>query len=144
MPRNRFGIPFYAGPLDYSPLAHSLYRNRGDGTFENVSERSGIAARPGPGMGVVSADLDDDGDADLVVANDQAPNFCFLNDGGGNFREVGAQSGLAYNGEGVALGNMGVDCADYDHDGKLDFFFTPYPQQLPVLVHNLGKGCFRM
>jgi hypothetical protein len=140
--RVRFGIPQYPGPLDFQPLLHSLYRNRGDGTFENVSQSSGIAGRPGPGMGAVCADYDNDGDIDIVCANDVAANFCFQNDGKGHFTEVAAAAGLAFNLDGLVTGNMGIDAADYDHDGWLDFFVTTYQNELPVLFHNQG-GVFR-
>ena len=71
-----------------------------------------------------------------------AGNFFFQNDGSGKFREVGLLSGAAYNGYGDELGSMGVDCADYDNDGLLDFFMTSYQGELPVLYRNLGNGSF--
>ena len=141
--RTRFGIPQYPGPLDYRPLLHSLYRNRRDGTFENVSQSSGIADRPGPGMGAICADYDNDGDSDIICANDVAANFCFQNDGTGKFTEVAAAAGLAFNLDGLVTGNMGIDAADYDHDGWLDFFVTTYQNEMPVLFHNQGGGVFR-
>jgi enediyne biosynthesis protein E4 len=142
-PRSFFGVPGYRGPNDYAPLRHSLYDNRGDGTFENVSEASGIASRPGTGMGAIASDFDNDGDSDLILANDEWPNFCFRNDGNGKFAESGALVGLAYNGDGQVVGNMGVDCADYDHDGWLDFFFTTFQREFPILFRNQGGGSFR-
>jgi hypothetical protein len=141
--RTRFGIPTYPGPLDFIPLPNSLYHNRGDGTFEDISQASGVRERPGTGMGAVCADYDNDGAMDILCANDEAANFCYHNDGTGNFQEVGALTGLAFNADGLVVGNMGVDCADYDHDGWLDFFITTYQREVPILFHNLGGGSFR-
>ncbi len=138
-----FGVPVYSGPMNFPPLKHALYRNRGDGTFEDVSAPSGIGEKPSAGMGTICADYDGDGDTDIFVANDVMPNFCFQNDGSGRFTEVGASAGLAYNVDGMVLGNMGVDSADYDHDGHCDFFVTSYQKQLPVLFHNQGGGAFQ-
>ena len=136
----RDGFPEYAGPRSYPPEQHTLFRNNGDGTFRDVSRASGIADHPGSGMGVVSADYDNNGDSDIFVLNDVAPNFLWRNDGKGRFEEVGLQVGAAYNGLGEVLGNMGIDCADFDNDGLLDFFSTSYQGQLPVLFHNTGGG----
>jgi len=136
----RGGFPEYAGPRAFPPEHHTLYRNHGDGTFADVSRQSGISEYPGPGMGIVCADYDNDGDTDVFVLNDVAANFFWQNDGSGRFEEVAAQIGAAYNAVGATLGNMGVDCGDYDNDGRLDFFSTSYQAQLPVLFHNLGHG----
>jgi hypothetical protein len=137
------GIPVYASQSHYSPLKHALYRNRGNGGFEDVTQASGLGELRGPGMGVVCADYDNDGDTDIFCANDAMANFCFRNDGTGRFSEVGAIVGLAYNIDGVATSSMGVDCADYDHDGLFDFFVTTYQNELPVLFRNLGAGLFQ-
>ena len=139
---SRAGYAEYAGPKSYPPETHTLYRNRGDGTFADVSAASGIASRPGPGMGAVCGDYDNDGATDIFVLNDVSANFLWHNDGHGRFEEVALLSGAAYNGAGDPLGNMGVDCGDYDNDGLLDFFSTSYQNQLPVLFHNLGNGAF--
>jgi enediyne biosynthesis protein E4 len=131
-----------AGPQYYPALPDSLYRNRGDGTFEDISESSGIGRVNGPGMGVVSFDYDEDGDSDIFVAQDGAPNLLFQNDGKGKFEEVALISGVASNYEGKIAGSMGVDCGDYDGDGKLDLFVTNYQSEIPVLFRNLGNGLF--
>lgn len=136
------GFPVYTGPRSYEPSSHSLYRNKGDGTFIDVSDQSGIARHPGPGMGMISADYDSDGDTDIFVLNDVFGNFCWHNDGQGHFQEVALLNGLKYNGDGVPMGSMGVDCADYDHDGRLDFFQTSYQGEPPALFRNLGDGNF--
>jgi len=136
----RNGFPEYAGPKSFAPENHSLYRNRGEGTLADASAESGIAAYPGSGMGMVCADYDGDGDTDVFVLNDVSANFLWRNDGTGRFEEVALVAGAAYNGYGDPLGNMGIDCGDYDNDGLLDFFSTSYQDQLPVLFHNLGGG----
>lgn len=131
-----------AGPQYYNKLPDTLYRNRGDGTFEDISIASGIGGILGPGMGVVAADFDDDGDSDIFVAQDGSPNLLFQNDGKGKFEEVGLLSGVASNFEGKINGSMGVDCADVDGDGLLDLFVTNYQSEMPVLYRNLGGGLF--
>jgi hypothetical protein len=137
------GFPVYPGPDRFPPLAAILYRNQGDGTFADVSRPSGIGAHRGPGMGIVCADYDNDGSADIFVGNDGGPgNFLFRNDGSGKFTEVGDLSGIAFDAAGSAHGSMGVDCADYDHDGLLDFYVTCYQRQLATLYKNLGGGLF--
>jgi enediyne biosynthesis protein E4 len=141
--RSRFGIPIYPGPIDFIPLPSSLFRNRGDGTFEDISKASGIREQPGTSMGAVCADYDNDGATDIICANDNAANFCFHNEGGGKFKEVGTLTGLAFNADGLVVGNMGLDCADYDNDGWLDFFITTYQREAPILFRNLGAGSFR-
>ena len=136
------GFPVYTGPRSYNPSRHTLFRNNGDGTFTDISVEAGIAGHPGPGMGIIAADYDNDGNTDIVVLNDVFGNFCWHNDGKGHFEEVALANGLKYSGEGVALGSMGIDCADYDHDGRLDFFQTSYQGERPVLFRNLGGGVF--
>ena len=87
----------YCGPADFPPLAHTLYRNRGDGTFEDVSVRSGIARQPGPGLGVIAFDPDRDGWTDIYVANDGAPIFLWMNRRDGTFRDDALLAGAAVN-----------------------------------------------
>jgi len=136
------GHPRYAGPRSYEPETHELFRNDGDGRFTDVSGPAGIAAHPGSGMGVIAGDFDDDGDADIVVLNDVLRNFLLRNDGRGVFEEAGIAAGIAYNGNGDELGSMGVDCADYDDDGRLDCLVTSYQGEMPVLFRNTGGGTF--
>jgi len=130
------------GPRVYKPTPDALYRNNGDGTFTNVSEESGIAASHGYGMGTVCADYDNDGDTDIIVANDMTQNFLFQNDGTGKFEEVGLLAGIGYDMNGDAMASMGVGCGDYNNDGLLDFYITAYQQQFPSLYQNLGDGFF--
>ena len=141
-PRFINGHPAYAGPMIYGPVASTLFHNNGNGTFTDISRESGIAAHLGTGMGVVCADYDDDGDSDIIVGNDAMGNFVWRNDGKGHFEEVGLLSGLAYDSNGIGLGTMGVECADYDNDGRLDFFMTSYQKQWAILYRNVGRGLF--
>ncbi|TVS09487.1 MAG: CRTAC1 family protein [Planctomycetaceae bacterium] len=136
------GFPQYAGPKDYEPERDILFRNNGDGTFTDVSRASGVAAVAGTSMGMVCLDYDNDGHTDIVIMNDVLGNFLFHNDGSGRFQEIGLLAGMAYNVDGIPLGSMGVDCADYDNDGWLDLFQTAYAGELPALYRNTGQGFF--
>ena len=143
-PATRFfgGYLRYPGPNEFDPQPANLFRNNGDGTFTDVSVQSGVAAVAGSGMGVVACDYDNDGNTDIFVLNDVAAKFLFRNDGRGHFNEVALAAGVAYNYQAASTGNMGVDCADYDNDGWLDFFVTTYQAELPILYKNLGRGLF--
>jgi hypothetical protein len=136
------GYPAYVGPMDYMPSTDTLFLNRGDGTFVDVSAERGITSSPGTGMGITSCDYDGDGDTDIFVGNDVAGNFLWQNDGKGFFAEVGLESGLAYDFGGTAQGTMGVDSGDFNNDGLIDFFVTSYQQDFATLFQNLGGGFF--
>lgn len=136
------GYPAYVGPLDYPTTVNRLYRNNGDGTFTDVSAEAGIGTHKGAGMGMICCDFDQDGDTDIFVGNDETGNFLFINDGKGTFKEAGLASGIAYDFNGKAHGTMGVECGDYDNDGRLDFFVTSYQQETTILFRNLGRGFF--
>ena len=129
------GFPAYVGPLHYPPTRNVLFRNNGNGTFTDVSKETGIAALQGSGMGVLAGDFDNDGDTDLIVANDLRADF-FLRNDGGKFVEAGVAMGLAYDAFGNALGSMGVECADWNNDGWLDISITPYHRQWGTLFEN--------
>ena len=140
--RTSKGIGKYAGPMDFPPMPNNLFRNNGDGTFTDVSIESGVAKHKGWGMGGICADYDNDGDTDVYIINDVYANFLFENDGTGKFEEVGLITGLAYDLHGDDQGSMGVDCADYDNDGRLDFYQTCYARELATLYRNLGDRVF--
>ena len=140
--RNIGGNPIYSGPEDYPPSANVLYRNEGDGTFRDVTVESGIGEHKGKGMGAVCADYDNDGDTDIMVANDEWANFLFQNDGSGKFKEVGLIAGVAYDIDGSSQSSMGVACGDYNNDGWIDFHMTSYQHELATLYKNSGKGFF--
>ncbi|MGH9402353.1 MAG: CRTAC1 family protein [Terriglobia bacterium] len=132
----------YCHPDEFDPAASVLYHNNGDGTFTDVSKQSGIASAKGKGLGVVAADFDGDGYQDLFVANDAFPNFLFMNNRDGTFRETGTLAGVAYNSNGQALSGMGVAAGDYDGDGKLDLVVTNLSFQGYSLYQNEGRGVF--
>jgi enediyne biosynthesis protein E4 len=134
------GYPQYVGPKDYEPVADVLFRNNGDGTFTDVSAASGVSRDSGTGMGMVCLDFDNDGDTDVAVLNDVRGNFLFENDGSGKFSEIGLAAGIAFTADGMALGSMGIDCADYNNDGWLDLFQTAYSSELPALFRNTSMG----
>ena len=137
------GYRIYLGPPYFGPTRDNLYRNNGDGTFTDVSDESGISGHLGTGMGVVCGDYDNDGDTDIFVANDiSAGNFLFKNDGTGKFEEIGLIAGVAYDAQGDEQGSMGVDCADYDNDGWLDFYVTSYSKQMAVFYRNINGRMF--
>ncbi len=136
------GTRIYCHPEYYSGLANTLYHNNGDGTFTDVSKQSGIAASVGKGMGVAFGDYDHDGRLDVFVSNDTQPNFLFHNEGGGRFRDIAAQAGVAYNEDGRAISSMGVDFRDYDNDGREDLFISALENEVFPLFRNLGGGRF--
>jgi enediyne biosynthesis protein E4 len=138
----RNGHRVYPGPKDYLPETHNLFRNNGDGTFKDVSRESGIATRAGTGMGMICADYDNDGYPDIFVANDGAQNFLFHNNRDGTFTDVALKSGVAVDMNGLARGNMGVDCADYNNSGLLSFYVTAFQQEGGELYRYLGGGAF--
>jgi len=138
----RAGYRSYCHPKFYEGLPDTLYRNNGDGTFTDVSERAGIARHIGKGMGLAFADYDGDGYPDVFVANDTVPNFLFHNERNGTFREVAFPAGVAMNDDGRALSSMGVDFRDIDNDGRPDLFVTALTNETFPLFRNLGKGLF--
>ena len=135
-------IRIYCHPLNFAPLQNVLYRNNGNGTFTDISREAGIAGFKGNGLGVVSADYDDDGLPDIFVANDTTPNFLFHNEGRGVFKEVALPSGVAVAADGRPRAGMGTDFGDYDGDGDLDLFVTNHEMEAHTLFRNLGKGLF--
>lgn len=133
----------YCHPRHYGGLPNSLYRNKGDGTFEDVSARAGIAAHVGKGMSVAAADLDEDGWPDIVVTNDTLPNFYFRNKGNGTFEEFGLLGGLALPGFGRPVSSMGLDARDANNDGRPDVIVTALSGETFPLYVNDGGGLFR-
>ncbi|HEX9638937.1 MAG TPA: CRTAC1 family protein [Acidobacteriota bacterium] len=140
-PRND-GAPDYCGPLSYRPEPDRLLRNRGDGSFEDVSARAGIDRRPANSMGVVAADFNRDGWTDFYVAVDEQANLLWVNQGDGRFREEALLAGSALNGSGEAESSMGVEAADLDRDGDPDLFMTHLSGQTNTLFVNDGRGRF--
>jgi hypothetical protein len=132
----------YCPPGEFPRTTNILYHNRGDGTFEDVSQRSGIAAKKGHGLGVAFADYDGDGFTDIYVANDGMQQYLFHNNGTGTFTEVGLDVGAALNLDGGPLSGMGVVFQDYDNDGRPDVIVTTLPRQTYAVFHNDGGGTF--
>ncbi len=134
--------PDYCGPSSYQAVPDKLLRNRGDGTFEDVTIASGVAVADGPALGVVAADLTRDGRPDLLVANDGQPNQLWVNLGDGRFADEAALAGCAVSGAGAAEAGMGVDAGDFDADGDEDLFVTHLVAETHALFVNQGDGTF--
>jgi hypothetical protein len=134
--------PTYCPPGEFPPTTDILYHNRGDGTFEDVSVRSGIASKKGHGLGVAFADYDGDGFTDIFVANDVTEQFLFHNNGNGTFSERSLDAGAALSNNGKMLSGMGVVFQDYDNDGLPDIIVTQLPHDPYVVFHNDGGGSF--
>ena len=132
----------YCPPAEFPPTTCILYRNRGDGTFENVSEPSGIAAKKGRALGATFADYDADGFTDIFVANDGMQQYLYHNNGNGTFTECALESGAALTADGKGLSGMGTVFQDYDNDGRPDILVTVLPREIYGLYHNDGGGSF--
>ncbi|PYY16819.1 MAG: CRTAC1 family protein [Acidobacteria bacterium] len=137
------GVQVQCGPWGLPGESDFLFRNRGDGTFEDVSKKAGVDD-PNHyfGMQGVWADYDNDGWPDLYVANDAGPNYLYHNRHDGTFEEMGLISGAALSGDGQEQGSMGADFGDIDHDGKLDIFVTNFTEEPDTLYRNLGTQGF--
>ena len=133
----------YCHPKHYQGLANALYRNRHDGTFEDVSIKSGIAGFVGKGMSVAFADYDGDGATDVFVTNDAVPDFLFHNRGNGTFEEVGLLAGVAVPANGRPVSSMGTDFRDFDNDGWPDLVLTALSGETFPLFKNDGGRFFR-
>jgi enediyne biosynthesis protein E4 len=130
----------YPGPLDYRAETNRLYRNNCNGTFSNVTDKSGIGAFKGRTMGVTAADFDGDGYPDIYVANDKTENFLFHNKRDGTFEEIAADAGVAYGQNGESTSAMGPLAADIDGDGRLDLLVTD--SKYNRVMRNAGQNQF--
>jgi hypothetical protein len=133
----------YCHPKYFEGLSNNLYRNRHDGTFEDVSVQSGIAAHIGRGMSVAFADYDNDGLTDIFVTNDNLPNFLFHNRGDGTFEEVALQAGVALTNNGLPIASMGADFRDFDNDGLPDLSITALAGETFPLFRNSRQAVFQ-
>jgi hypothetical protein len=132
----------YCTPESYKGASPTLFRNRGDGTFENVTERAGLKDPTCKSLGVAVLDYDNDGWPDLFVANDTQPNRLYHNIRNGTFTDVALTAGVAFNEAGVARAGMGVDAADYDRSGRDSIVVGNFSNEMLGLYHNEGKGLF--
>lgn len=132
----------YCPPGEFPATTNILYRNKGDGTFEDVSDPSGIAGKKSRSLGVAFADYDGDGFTDIFVANDGMEQFLFHNNGNGKFTERGLDAGTALSDDGKPFAGMGADFQDYDNDGRPDIIVTDLARQRYSVYHNDGSGTF--
>jgi len=132
----------YCAPSGYKPVPGILYRNRGDGTFEDVSAKSGITKAFGAGLGVMAIDFNEDGWPDLYVANDGNPNQLWINQKDGTFRNEAEIRGAAVNADGMAEAGMGIDIGDFDGNGTDDIFLTHLTREKSTMFVNRGQGYF--
>jgi hypothetical protein len=136
------GYRSYCNPGNYRGQKTKLYHNNHDGTFTDVSDKSGVGLPESKGMGLVLADFNNDGWPDIAIANDTWSNFLFLNNHDGTFRDVSLISGLAASEDGRYEAGMGIDAADVDGDGLLDVYITHLDLELNRLYHNNGDETF--
>jgi hypothetical protein len=132
----------YCTPESYKGQSPSLFRNRGNGTFENTTKQAGIFDTSSKGLGVAMLDFDGDGRMDLFVANDTEPNRLYRNKGNATFEDVAVGAGVAFSESGVARAGMGVDAADYDGSGRPSLIIGNFANQMMALYHNEGHGLF--
>ena len=132
----------YCTPQTYKGQSPTLYRNRGNGSFENVTERAGINDPAGKTLGVALLDYDDDGWLDLFVANDTEPNKLLRNNRNGTFTDNGVIAGVAFSQAGTARAGMGVDAGDYDGSGRQSVVIGNFTNESIALYHNDGSGLF--
>jgi enediyne biosynthesis protein E4 len=138
--RNYYSADNYPGPLDYAGDTNRLYHNNCNGTFTDVTDKSGIGAYKGRTMGVTAADFDGDGFPDIYVANDKTENFLFHNKRDGTFEEVAGDLGVAYGQNGESTSAMGPVFADIDGDGRVDLWVTD--SKYNRLMRNTGQNGF--
>lgn len=137
------GITVACGPPGLAGGSNTLYRNNGNGTFSDVSEKSGITRANGTyGLGVLTADFDNDGWTDIYVANDSAPSALYRNNKNGTFTDIGIEAGCALSIDGKPQAGMGVTAGDYNRDGWLDIFKTNFSNDTSSLYRNTGKETF--
>ena len=137
------GMPVFCGPRGLPFGSATLFHQRSDGTFEDVTKASGISsARDFYAFTPVAADLNGDGWTDIYFASDSTPSVLFRNEKNGTFREIGTETGVAFNEHGFEQGGMGVGVGDYNRDGLLDLVKTNFAGDHPNLYRNTGGGIF--
>ena len=136
------GAETYCSPSAYRPEPDSLFRNRGDGKFDDVTVRAGLGTEFGAGLGAVAADFNGDRWVDLYVANDGMPNQLWINQQDGSFANDALLAGVAVNQDGQPEASMGVDALDFDADGDVDLVMTHLDQESNTVYLNDGSGLF--
>ncbi len=137
------GMPVFCGPRGLPFGKVTLYHNRGDGTFEDVSIKSGVRSVEGfYAFTAVAADFNGDGWIDVYIACDSTPSLLFRNNKDGTFSEIATETGLAFNEHGFEQGGMGIAAGDIDNDGRLDILKTNFAGDYPNVYHNIGRGIF--
>jgi len=132
----------YCTPESYKGTSVRLWRNRGDGTFEDVTQKAGLNDATSKTLGITVLDYDQDGWPDLFFANDTQPNKLYHNNGNGTFTEKGVLAGVAFSEDGVARAGMGTDAADFDRSGYPSLLISNFSNQMLSLYHNEGRGLF--
>jgi hypothetical protein len=132
----------YCTPEAYHGVSSKLYRNLGNGRFEEVSQRAGVADATSKSLGITVLDYNNDGWQDIFVANDTQPNKLYRNNKNGTFTDVALSAGVAFGEDGVARGAMGADAADYDRSGRVALLVGNFSNQMLALYHNEGNGIF--
>ena len=132
----------YCTPESYPGVSSRLYRNRGDGTFTDVTRKAGLLDSTSKALGVAVFDAQDDGWPDLLLANDTQPNKLYINRKDGTFRDEGISAGVAFSEDGTVRGAMGVDAADYDGSGLASLVIGNFSNEMLNLYHNEGQGLF--
>ena len=135
------GYRAYCHPKEFGPVHHLVYRNHGNGVFEDVSKQTGFARHPGKALWIALNDFNRDGALDIAVANDSFPQQLFHNAGDGTFTEIRLLAGIAYDEDGKTFAGMGIDFADYDNDGWPDLFINALANERYALYRN-NKGSF--
>jgi hypothetical protein len=132
----------YCTPESYKGESPTLFRNRGDGTFEDATRKAGLWDPTSKALGVALIDHDDDGWPDFVLANDTQPNKLYRNNHDGTFTDVGTTAGIAFGETGVARAGMGVDAGDYSGSGRPSLLFANFSNEMIGLYHNEGNGLY--
>jgi len=132
----------YCTPESYKGQSPTLYHNKGDGTFEDVTRKAGVYDPAAKTLGLALIDYDNDGLIDVFAANDTQPNRLYRNKGDGTFADVGVMAGIAFNEAGVARAGMGTDAADYDGSGRQSLIIGNFSNEMMALYSNEGNGLF--
>ena len=137
------GVKVMCGPRGLQGAYDHLFHSNGDGTFTNVSKKLGVDGPNGYyGLDALFADVNNDGKPDLLVANDSTPNYLYINNGNGTFKDDSYESGFALNGDGREAANMGLAVGDYENNGHLSVVSTTFSDDFPILFRNDGTGAF--